>query len=345
MSPNKNRFAELPIPSFFDPKRADSLYMIDYPGIEETAFAVRNQFSVPLSAMDKQTITLMIIDAQGTFCLSKGQLFVMGAIEGNINLARFIYKYAGTITKIPVTMDTHTRFQIFHPSFLVNPKGVHPAPNTKITVEDVETGVWKVNPEAAALTGGNYAQLQAYLLHYVRELRRKGRYDLQIWNYHGLLGGASHALAPIIEEAVWYHNALRGSQTDFQIKGGAALSENYSVLGPEVRTGADGKPILQKNVSFIKTLLASDVLAIAGYASSHCFAWTVDDLLEEIAAKDVKLAKRVYLLKDCTAPVVIPGVVDFTPQADAALKKFADAGMHVVNSTTPMTEWPEFPIK
>jgi hypothetical protein len=31
---------------------------------------------------------------------------------------------------------------------------------------------------------------------------------------------------------------------------------------------------------------------------------------------------------------------DFTPQAEAALQKFAGAGMHVVSSTEPITDWP-----
>jgi hypothetical protein len=31
---------------------------------------------------------------------------------------------------------------------------------------------------------------------------------------------------------------------------------------------------------------------------------------------------------------------DFTAQADAALQKFADAGMHLVKSTDPITSWP-----
>jgi hypothetical protein len=32
--------------------------------------------------------------------------------------------------------------------------------------------------------------------------------------------------------------------------------------------------------------------------------------------------------------------VDFTDQADAAFQRFADAGMHLVRSTTPMVSWP-----
>lgn len=52
-----------------------------------------------------------------------------------------------------------------------------------------------------------------------------------------------------------------------------------------------------------------------------------------------KLAKKVYLLEDCTSPVVVPNVVDFTDQADAAFQRFANAGMHLVKSTDAMETW------
>jgi nicotinamidase-related amidase len=84
---------------------------------------------------------------------------------------------------------------------------------------------------------------------------------------------------------------------------------------------------------FIQQLQDFDRLIIAGQAKSHCVAWTVSDLLEDIALVDLELAKKVYLLEDCTSPVVVPGVVDHTDAADAAYERFAKAGMHVVKST------------
>jgi nicotinamidase-related amidase len=84
---------------------------------------------------------------------------------------------------------------------------------------------------------------------------------------------------------------------------------------------------------------------IAGQAASHCVKSTIDDLLDEIAAQDKNLAKKVYLVTDCMSAVTVPDgkggfAVDFTPQADAALAKFANAGMNLVRSTDPITSWP-----
>jgi nicotinamidase-related amidase len=51
------------------------------------------------------------------------------------------------------------------------------------------------------------------------------------------------------------------------------------------------------------------------------------------------LEEKVYLLEDCTSPVVVPGA-DYTDDADAAFARFAEAGAHIVRSTDPLAEWP-----
>jgi nicotinamidase-related amidase len=56
------------------------------------------------------------------------------------------------------------------------------------------------------------------------------------------------------------------------------------------------------------------------------------------------LVEKVYLLEDCTSPVVVPGVIDYTDQANEAFQRFADAGMHLVRSTDPIGSWPGIPL-
>ena len=334
-------------PAFFDPKNAERFYRVDYAGLAVEAEKYAKQNNIKPSAKDIKRICLMPIDVQNTFCLPDFELFVggqsgRGAIDDNIRLSEFIYNNLDTITEIAPTMDTHTAIQIFHPVFWINDKGQHPiGGQTVIALEDVEKGVWRVNPAIAkSLTGGNYIFLQKYALHYVKQLTSEGKYPLMVWPYHAMLGGIGHALASIVEEAIFFHTMARINQTGFQIKGGHPLTENYSVLQPEVKETEDGTPVGQKNTLFIKKLLDYDVVIIAGQAKSHCVAWTINDLLNEILANDPALAKKVYLLEDCTSPVVIPGVIDFTQQADEAFQKFADAGMNIVQSTTPIKDWP-----
>jgi nicotinamidase-related amidase len=47
----------------------------------------------------------------------------------------------------------------------------------------------------------------------------------------------------------------------------------------------------------------------------------------------------VYLLEDCTSPVVVPGIVDYTEDADRAFEHFAKAGMHIVHSDQSIEDW------
>jgi nicotinamidase-related amidase len=112
------------------------------------------------------------------------------------------------------------------------------------------------------------------------------------------------------------------------------------VLGAEVTAGPDGEAIAVNDQALIETLLGFDAVVIAGQAKSHCVAWTIDDLLHGVLERDRGLASKVYLLEDCTSPVVIPDVVDYTDAADAAFRRFADAGMHVVRSVDPVADWP-----
>jgi nicotinamidase-related amidase len=158
-----------------------------------------------------------------------------------------------------------------------------------------------------------------------------------------MLGGIGHALVPAVEEAVFFHSVVRFSQPDFQVKGRNPFTENYSVLSPEVLEGPGGESVDAKNHDLIRKLLAFDAVIIAGQAKSHCVAWTVADLLEEIILQDRRLARKVYLLEDCTSPVVIPGVVDYSAPAQTAFAHFAQAGMHLVNSLVPVDAWPDMP--
>ncbi len=331
---------QLPTPDYFDTKKVSQVWRVPYQERAAEAKEWAAKYSIQPAASDTNQICLLIIDAQNTFCLPEFELFVggrsgSGAVDDNLRLCEFIYRNLNAITTIAPTMDTHTAMQIFHPIFWINEAGEHPLPAaTSITLEDVQQGIWKVNPAVAhSIANGNYWALQKHALHYVQKLSEDGKYPLIIWPYHSMLGGIGHALVSAVEEAIFFHSIARNSQALFEIKGGNPLTENYSVLRPEVLDGPEGNSIAQKNASFIDKLLGFDAIIIAGQAKSHCVAWTIDDLLTEILARDRKLAKKVYLLEDCTSPVVVPGVVDFTEQADAAFQRFAEAGMNVVKST------------
>jgi nicotinamidase-related amidase len=338
---------QLPIPPHFDPATVGEVWRVPYQQRASEAAEWARTHRVPPAIEDRVRVCLIGVDCQNTFCIPGFELFVggrsgKGAVEDNVRLCEFIYRNLGILTEIQLTMDSHKVMQIFHPSFWVDDQGRHPEPMTVITVEDVEHGAWMPNPAAAySETGLSLEEIRRYALHYVRELDARGKYALTIWPYHAMLGGIGHALVSAVEEAVFFHSVARHSPSRFEIKGDHSLTEHYSVLSPEVLTDERGNPIAEKNVKFIEQLWDFDAVLIAGQAKSHCVAWTIDNLLDEVRAKDAALAHKIYLLEDCTSPVVIPDVVDFTEQADNAFRKFADAGMHPVRSTDPIETWPE----
>jgi nicotinamidase-related amidase len=339
-------FNELPLPAHFNPAKVGEVWKVAYQERAGDAEQWVRQHHLQPAAQDKFRLCLMPVDVQNTFCLPDFELYVggrsgTGAVDDNRRLCEFIYRNLGVITQISPTLDTHQPIQIFHSIFLVNDQGEHPGPYTLVSKEDVERGVWKFNPDIAHTLKISVDYGQAYLLHYAQQLQAGGKYDLTIWPYHAMLGGIGHALVAAVEEAIFFHSVARYSQPNFQIKGNNPFTENYSVLSPEVLKDAEGRPVAQKNAAFIKNLLEFDAVVIAGQAKSHCVAWTIEDLLNEMVAIDESLVKKVYLLEDCTSPVVIPGVVDYTDQADAAFDRFKQAGMHVVLSTDPIENWPD----
>jgi nicotinamidase-related amidase len=295
---------------------------VDYEQRAKEAEGWARRHGVTPACDDSRRICLLAVDVQNTFCTPGFELFVPGAPSDNRRLCEFIYRNLGAITQIIPTLDTHQAAQIFHAAWLVDAEGRHPAPYTLVSAEDVEQGVWRASNPAA----------QEQLLHYVRELEAGGRYRLTVWPYHAMLGGIGHALVSVIEEAVFFHGIARESPPAFQIKGDNPRTEHYSVLGPEVTRGPSGEEIGKRNLALLEHLLGFDAVVIAGQAKSHCVAWTIDDLLADAPA----LAERTYLLEDCTSPVVVPGVVDYTEEADAAFARFATAGMHVMLSTDPL---------
>jgi nicotinamidase-related amidase len=336
---------DLPIPPHYNPERVGEIWSVPYQQRAQEAQQWAHQHNLRPATSDAFKTGLLIIDAQNTFCIPGFELFVggrsgLGAVHDNRRLCEFIYRNLGQITHITATLDTHTAMQIFHPLFLVDEQGQNPAPLTLISVDDIQQGRWKFNSHIAGSLNVSPAYGQAHLLHYTQTLRQRGKYELTIWPYHVMLGSIGHALVPAVEEAIFFHTIARSSQADFEIKGSNPFTEHYSAIGPEVLDDHTGQQIAAKNSKFIDRLREFDRVVIAGQAKSHCVAWTIADLLSDIHAVDPELVSKVYLLEDCTSPVVVPGVIDYSDDADAAFEKFAQAGMHVVRSTEPITSWP-----
>jgi nicotinamidase-related amidase len=346
---------ELPLPPHFQATHAGVwAYRPDAQKLFADALAWREAHALAASAADKIRVHLLLIDLQRDFCFPEGTLYVAGrsgrgAIDDNERIARFVYRNLPALTDITTTLDTHFAFQIFFPSFWVDADGRPLPPHREIVADDIDAGRVRPNPGVAGwLSGGDTVWLERQARHYCAELEKAGKYKLYLWPPHCLLGSDGHSLAGVIHEARLFHAFARGAQSRCEVKGGNPLTENYSVFRPEVLTRFDGQPLAERNAQLLETLIAGDAVIIAGQASSHCVKSSIEDLLQAIQSANPALARKVYLMTDCMSAVTVPDgkgglAADFTLQAEAALQRFAEAGMHLVKSTEPLAAWEGFP--
>jgi nicotinamidase-related amidase len=271
-------------------------------------------------------------------------------MDDNDRIARFIYRNLEIISEITCTLDSHLPFQIFFAPFWVDRAGAPLTPHRTISADEIRAGEVRPNPEVVTAAGApDLDWLTRQVLFYCESLAKAGKYVLYLWPPHVLLGGDGHALAGVIQEARLFHAYVRGARNGVEIKGLHPLTENYSVFRPEVLLTHDGASLATRNGALIDTLLGEDRLIVAGQASSHCVKSSIDDLLEAIRQRDPKLARRVYIVEDAMSAVTVPDpatpgsfLADFTAAAQNALGRFDEAGMRIVRTTAPVSDWPGF---
>ncbi|MBX7100286.1 MAG: nicotinamidase [Myxococcaceae bacterium] len=319
----------LPLPGHYEAKQVSQLSLERAGLLADAGEAWAKKHGITPSATDKVKVAAFGIDVQVGFCTPGASLFVPGAVEDTTRTVEWLYRNLGTITGLFFSMDTHRVFQIFHPAWWVDAKGNHPAPFTPIFAEDVRKGTWSavVHPRES--------------LEYVKKLEASGKYVLTVWPYHTLLGGLSHALVPAVMEAALFHAHARKHQTHFETKGTHAMTENYSVLSPEV-TEVGGQVVGGFNTPFFKLLMDYDRIYVFGQAKSHCVLSTLNDMRAHLEKTDPALLKKIWILEDAMSPVPppplspLPDALNFPRIADQAIEAWRKAGMHVVKTSDPI---------
>jgi nicotinamidase-related amidase len=302
-----------PFPTFYDPARIGTLFYPEMAAIAAEADAA----GLPPAAQDAASVQLLVIDMQIDFCHERGSLNVPGALGDIRRLTEWLYRHAEHITSTICTLDSHLPYQIFHPHWWADAQGQHPAPFTLISAEEVEAGRWRplVQPE--------------FSRQYVRQLEGQAKKVLTIWPYHVLLGSTGNALDQELWSAVMWHSLARKAQPTFWVKGTVPQTENYSAIQPEILVPEH--PQGGRNAALVNALGQADYVFVAGEAESHCVLETLEDLVEAWRGQPKKL-ERLYVLRDCTSPVVHPAV-DFHALALEQFKKFEDQGVHFIAST------------
>jgi nicotinamidase/pyrazinamidase len=250
----------------------------------------------------KRNIHFLLIDPQNDFCdlpidylpvdpitgtNRSPALPVAGAHQDMKRLAHLIQAGSSGIANITVTLDSHHRLDIAHPTFWREADGNLVAPFTQITAAQVREGRYQPR---------NPASLPRALT-YLDELETRARYTLMVWPIHCEMGTWGHNVHADLQAAyaAWEEQQL--AVVDVVSKGSNPWTEHYSAVQAEVPDGSD--PDTQLNRALIETLDRADLIVVAGEASSHCVRATTEHVVANLAGR----LERVVLLTDCMSPV------------------------------------------
>ncbi|TFW27366.1 cysteine hydrolase [Massilia arenosa] len=246
---------------------------------------------------------LLVIDPQNDFCdlpdayrpldpLSGARtapaLPVPGAHADMQRLARLVEQGAGGLAGISVTLDSHHRYDIAHPTFWQRGDGSAVPPFTQITAAEVRAGAYRTrDPQAAARA-----------LAYLDQLEQAGRYTLMVWPVHCEIGSWGNAVHADLRRAYDAWEDLHHTTVNFVIKGTNPWTEHYSAVQAEVVVPSDDAT--QLNRQLLGVLEQCERVYIAGEAGSHCVKATTEHIVQHI---DPAMIPRLVLLTDCMSPV------------------------------------------
>ena len=264
---------------------------------------------------------LLVIDPQNDFCdlpesrCPPGQapaLPVAGADADMGRLAALIRAAGADFDRISITLDSHQRLDIAHPTFWRTAGGGAVAPFTEIT--------------AAQVRAGEFLPHDARTLAYLDELEARGRYKLMVWPVHCEIGTWGHAVHAEVAQACREWEARHGRHAESITKGENPWTEHYSAVLAEVPDPADART--QLNRDLIAGLDRADRIVIAGEASSHCVRATTEHIVAHLPSGH---PERIALLVDCMSPVG-----GFGAQHQAFLDDMRARGVEL----TTAAEWP-----
>lgn len=269
------------------------------------------------------TIThLLIIDPQNDFCdlpesrrpaSAAPALPVPGADADMQRVAALIRDHGGAFDAITVTLDSHQRLDIAHPTFWQRGDGAAVAPFTEITASQVRDGAFRPRDPAAGLR----------TLAYLDALEAGGRYTLMVWPVHCEIGTWGHAVHADVAAACRDWEAATGRRTGFVTKGENPWTEHYSAVRAEVPDAGDRHTEL--NTALLAELDRATRIVIAGEASSHCVRATTEHIVAHLPGGR---PERLTLLTDCMSPVS-----GFAAKHDAFFTAMRGAGATLARST------------
>lgn len=278
-----------------------------------------------------QQIHLLIIDPQNDFCdlpasarpqvqgiEASPALPVSGGDQDMKRLADFVTRMGARLRDITITLDSHPYVAIERTTFWQDRDGQPVAPFTLISADRVAAGDF---------VPASHADL---VLRQLRALERAGRYQLVVWPVHCVTGTWGHNIHADVADALATWESQSHSTPRKVLKGEYPWSEHYGAFEAEVPL--DDVPSTQFNTPLAQRVTEDvDLLLVAGLASSHCVAASVDQLLGALPRLSLKAGFQVALLTDCMSPVG-----GFEAQAEQFLQRASAAGVQLLTAQQVM---------
>ncbi|QBE62627.1 cysteine hydrolase [Pseudoduganella lutea] len=280
----------------------------------------------------KDRLHLLVIDPQNDFCdlppeslpidTATGRarmpaLPVPGAHEDMLRLAQLIERGRDGLSAITITLDSHHRYHVAHPTFWLAGDGGPVTPFTEITAADVRASRFLPRDPRA----------RERALAYLDALEAAGRYRLMVWPVHCEIGTWGHNVHDAVRTAYnRWEDALLGVVAKVA-KGSNPWTEHYSAVMAEVPDA--GEPDTQENRRLLDSLKDSDRVYIAGEAGSHCVKSTVEHIAERFGAD----ASKLVLVTDCMSPVQ-----GFEAQQAAFFERMRAAGVGFAQASDVVQE-------
>ncbi len=262
-------------------------------------------------------ITLLIIDPQNDFMdIKTASLPIKGAKQDMQNLASFIQANQSKINDIYVTLDSHSKVQIFHAIFWQDQNGNQPKPFTTISYSDVKNKVYTPLNQ----------NLYNHCLAYTKHLEENGKHSLTIWPYHCLIGSYGHCVEETLLKSLHSFEENKIKNIRYIFKGGNPLVEHYGALQAEYEIKGDFTTTLNKEL--LNVLLSSDLLIIAGQASSHCVLETIKQIVANTSKENLK---KLCILEDCMSPVLAENV-DFAKMVNDYFESLTEQNVLITSS-------------
>ncbi|TFW18847.1 cysteine hydrolase [Duganella callida] len=285
----------------------------------------------------KRNLHLLMIDPQNDFCDLPDNyrpldpvsgkplapaLPVPGAHQDMLRLASLINRGRAGLTAMSITLDSHHRFDIAHPTFWLAADGEAVKPFTEISGADVRAQKYQPRHPAGLPVA----------LNYLDRLEAAGRYKLMVWPVHCEIGSWGHNVHPDVRAAYGHWEEASLGIVAKLAKGSNPWTEHYSAVMAEVPDADD--PDTQFNHKFVRGLAEADQIYIAGEAGSHCVKATVEHIADYFEQEygAASLAKLV-LLTDCISPVT-----GFDAQYQAFLAAMQARGVQLMQSADVLPE-------